>query len=210
MKKVTVYNDNGQKVEDIALNKDIFGIDPNEALVAMALRYQRNNSRKSIAHTKGKAEVRGGGKKPFRQKGTGRARRGSSRSPICIGGGVTFGPRNTRNFAIAMPRKQRRKALFSVLSKKLDGEQVFVLDKYGKKDIKTKQFAELHNKLPVEKSVLIVVGENSDVLTKSARNVEGVGIVDVRYLNIFDTLKYQSICFLKDSLPVLESTFLKS
>lgn len=209
MKNVTVYNDSGKKVEDIALEPKIFGLEPNEKLVAMALRYQQNNARKSISHTKTRGEVNGSGKKPYRQKGTGRARRGSDKSPLLIGGGIVFGPRSDKNYEIAMPKKQRRKALFCALSQKLANEGIFILDEYTKKEVKTKDFAKLHSQLPINKKLLIVVDQKNEVLEKSARNVEGVRVIDARYLNIFEILKYQSVCFLKKALPVVESTFLK-
>lgn len=208
MTKITVFNDTGKEVDSISLNKDIFGIEPNEQLVTLALKRQLSNARTNIAHTKLRSEVRGGGRKPFRQKGTGRARQGSSVSPINRGGGVVFGPRNVRNFTLQMPKKQRRKALFSVLSSKAKSKSIFALDAYTPTEIKTKRFVELFNKLPTEKSLLVVVDKQHEILTKSCRNIPGVKVILAQYLNIFDSLKYDKICFLKESLNTLESTFL--
>lgn len=209
MKKIVVFDDNGKKIEEISLNEAIFGIEPNEQLVLMALRRQLSNKRQSIAHTKLKSEVRGGGRKPHKQKGTGRARQGSIRSPQFKGGGVTFGPRSNRNFKIAMNKKQRRKALFSALSQKQSGECIFALKEYGKKEIKTKDFLDLYTKLPKNKSLLIVTDGPNEILEKSARNLQNVKTIRAEYLNIYDSLKFDKICFLKKSLEVLENTFLK-
>lgn len=208
MKKVVVFDDSGKKAEEITLNKDIFGVEPNLTVMALALKRQRANGRKNIAHAKLKSEVRGGGRKPFRQKGTGRARQGGSRSPINRGGGVVFGPRNNRNFSIQMPKKQRRLALFSALSQKLNDDKIFALSGYTKKEIKTKDFNALVAKLPVEKSLLVILDQPNEIIQKSAANLPQVKVILAQYLNMFDLLKYDSVCFLKDALPVVETTFL--
>ncbi len=206
--KITVYNDTGSKTSDVSISDKIFGVAPNKTLVFQALRRQQANARSAIAHVKNRSAVRGGGRKPFRQKGTGRARQGSTRSPLLRGGGVVFGPSNQRNFSIQMPKKQRRLALFSALSTKHQQESIFALEDYSSKEIKTKLLSELLKKLPVERSVLIVLDKPNEILQKSAMNIPNVKIILAPYLNVFDIMKYEKICFLKNALPVLESTFL--
>jgi len=208
--KVTVYSQTGEKKGDVTLNKDIFGHEVNEGLIHQMLVLQQANARSPIAHTKTRGEIRGGGRKPHRQKGTGRARFGSIRTRIHRGGGIVFGPRNTRNFTLAMPKKQRRKALFCTLSEKAKDNQVLVLDKYDAKEVKTKDFANMIGKLPVKRNALFVIPEKNEIIQKSARNLPNVKTVLAGYLNIQDLLKYQSLIFLKDSLPKLEETFLKA
>ncbi len=208
--KATVYTQTGEKKGEVTLNKDIFGIEVNEGLIHQMLILQQANSRSPIAHTKTRGEIRGGGRKPHRQKGTGRARTGSTRGPIHRGGGIVFGPRNTRNFTKMMPKKQRRKALFSALSSKASDKQILVVEKYDAKETKTKEFAAMIDKLPVERNALFVIPEKNEVIQKSSRNLPKVKTVLANYLNIQDVLKYQSLVFLKSSLPKLEETFLKA
>lgn len=208
--KATIYTQTGEKKGEVTLNKDIFGLEVNEGLIHQAMIMQQANSRRPIAHTKTRSEVRGGGRKPHRQKGTGRARFGSIRTPIHRGGGIVFGPRNTRNFEKAMPKKQRRKALFCALSAKAGDKQIMVLEKYDEKEPKTKKFAEMLKKLPVERSALVVIPGKDETIQKSGRNIENAKVILANYLNIKDLLKYQSIIFLQDSLPKLEETFLRA
>lgn len=207
--KATVYTQTGEKKGEVTLNKDIFGIEVNEGLIHQALVMQQANSRQPIAHTKTRGEIRGGGRKPHRQKGTGRARFGSTRTPIQRGGGVVFGPRNTRNFTKMMPKKQRRKALFCALSSKAKDNQVLVLEKY-EGDVKTKAFAEMIKKLPVERDALVIIPEKNESIQKSTRNLEKVKTILANYINVQDLLKYHTLIFLKDSLPKLEETFLRA
>lgn len=205
--KAVIYNQKGEKKGEIALNDAIFGLTPNEGLVHRALILQMANARKPIAHTKTRGEIRGGGRKPHRQKGTGRARTGSTRGPIHRGGGIVFGPRNTRNFELMMPKKQRRKALFCALSAKAGKERILVLDEY-KGEVKTKPFASLLSKLPIERDVLVVVSGPNEGVEKSAKNIKNAKTVHANYLNVKDLLKYETILFLEDALAKLEETFL--
>jgi large subunit ribosomal protein L4 len=207
MTKATVYNQKGEKKGEVTLNKDVFGHEVNEGLIHRALILQMANSRKPIAHTKTRGEIRGGGRKPHAQKGTGRARFGSIRTPIHRGGGIVFGPRNDRNFSVAMPKKQRRKALFCALSSKANDNQVMVLEEY-KGAVKTKEFASLVSKLPVDRNVLVVVAGKDDSVEKSARNLTNVKTIHAGYLNVKDLLKYKSVLFLSDALTKVEDTFL--
>jgi large subunit ribosomal protein L4 len=206
--KVAVYNQKGESKGEVTLNKDIFEVEVNEGLIHEALILQQANLRNPIAHTKTRGEVRGGGRKPHPQKGTGRARFGSIRTPIHRGGGIVFGPRNTRNFTKMMPKKQRRKALFCALSSKAADKQIIVLEGFDNKEIKTKDFAEMIKNLPIERNALFVLPEGNEVFQKSSRNVANAKTILANYLNIRDLLKYRSLVILKDSLGKIEETFL--
>lgn len=208
MPKVTLYNQKGEKKGDVQVSEQIFGAKFNKDLVHQALVRQLSNGRLGvIAHTKTKAEVRGGGRKPFRQKGTGNARQGSIRSPHMIGGGVAHSPRNNRNFHKQMPKKQRRLALFSALSVKFSEDKIMALDKY-EGDMKTKAFAEMIKSLPIQKDVLVVLSEKSPIIEKSGNNIPSVKTLLVNYLNIADLQKYDSIVFLESALKKMEEVFL--
>lgn len=206
--KAQVYNQKGESKGDITLNSDIFGVAVNEGLMHQALVRQLANSRSAIAHVKTRGEVRGGGRKPHRQKGTGRARAGSSRISQWRGGGTTFGPRNTRNFSKAMPKKQRRKALFCALSSKANENGILILEKYDSDKIKAKDFAELIKKLPIERNVLVVIPSKNEVIQKSSRNLTNTKTILANYLNIRDILKYEKVLILKDALDTVEEVFL--
>lgn len=207
--KVDLYSQAGMKTGEVDLPKEIFEVEFNEDLVHQALIYQLANGRQaSTAHTKLKSEVSGGGRKPYAQKHTGRARQGSTRSPQMKGGGVVFGPRNNRNFTLRMPAKQRRKALFCALSDKAKDGLVFALEKY-EGESKTKNFAALLKKLPIKKDVLIVIAEKNSTLELSARNLTNAKTVLAGYVNIHDLQKYDTVLLLKDSIKKLEEVFLK-
>lgn len=208
--KIKVYNQKGEVAKEVALPKEIFGLEIKEALIHKALIRQLSNKRSPIAHTLEKGEVRGGGRKPYRQKGTGRARQGSTRNPHFVGGGVAFGPRSVRNFQKQMPKKERRKALFMALSAKAQDKQIFGLEKYEDKDLKTKNFAELLKKLPVERDVLVVLPENNTDYTNVRRvagNLPNVKVILSNYLNIQDLQKYDSVCMVGDSIKSIQETF---
>ncbi len=209
MAKIALYNQNGEQKGDITASDKIFSVTFHKDLIHQALVRQLANARvASIAHTKTKAEVKGGGAKPFRQKGTGRARQGSIRNPHYVGGGVAFGPRNEKNFKKNMPKKQRRVALFSALSAKLKDDQIFALEEYKTEGPKTKAFVEMLYKLPVNDDVLVVLPEKNEALQKSARNVPFAKIILVNYLNIADLQKYRHVMFMKDAIAKLEKTYL--
>lgn len=204
--KIDLYAQTGEKKGQVELNKEFFEVPYNEDLIHQALVRQHANGRVAIAHTKTRGEVRGGGRKPFRQKGTGSARQGSRRNPHFRGGGVVFGPRNNRNFSVDMPKKQRRKALFSALSAKAKADQIIALEKY-EGEVKTKTFAELLNKLPIERNVLVVIQEKNEVIQKSTNNLANAKTIIVNYLNIADLQKYRKVLFLQDALPKMEEIF---
>lgn len=208
--KINIYNQKGDVAKDLNLPKEVFGLEIKESVMHKALIRQLSNSRNPIAHTLEKGEVRGGGAKPYRQKGTGRARQGSTRNPHFVGGGVAFGPRNTANFQKQMPKKERRKALLMALSAKAQGKQVFGLDKYQDKEFKTRNFVELLGKLPVERDVLVVVAENNDDyknLKRVTGNISNVKTILANYLNIQDLQKYESLCLVGDSVQKIKETF---
>lgn len=207
--KAPLYNQKGESIGEVALNETIFGAKMNLGLIQQALMLQEANSRHPIAHTKQRGEVRGGGRKPYKQKHTGRARQGSIRAPHYKGGGVVFGPRNVRNFTLAMPKKQRRQALFSVLSGKAHDKQIIVLDKYEAKETKAKSFAAMLKKLPVTRNTLVVIPGKNELVQKSSRNLENSKTILVNYLNVHDLLTYETLLFFKDALPKAESLFLK-
>lgn len=206
--KVDLYTQSGTKSGSLDLPKEIFEVPFNKDLVHQALLRQLSNSRSPIAHTKTRGEVSGGGRKPFRQKGTGNARQGTIRAPHMRGGGVVFGPRNNRNFQKDMPKKQRRKALLSALSEKARQGEVIGLEAYESKVPKTKEFADLMTKIPVERSALVVIPDKNEALQKSARNIPNVKTILASYLNIHDLQKYKTVIVLKDSVKKLEETFL--
>jgi large subunit ribosomal protein L4 len=207
--KVALYSQKGEEKGTLDLPKEIFELPFNKDLVHQALVRQLANKRIAIAHTKTKGEVRGGGAKPFKQKGTGRARQGSTRSPHMRSGGVTFGPRNDRNFSKDMPKKQRRKALFCALSEKARNKQILGLEEYKVETPNTKAFAELLKKLPIKKDVLVVISEKNAELQKSISNLSRAKTILAPYINIQDLQKYDTILLLKDAVDKLKETFLE-
>ncbi len=206
--KTQVYNQKGEKKESISLNEEIFGVPLNSDLVHQVAVSQMSNKRRNIACTKDRSEVRGGGKKPWRQKGTGRARHGSNRSPIWKGGGVTFGPRKERNFKKKIPSKMKRKAFFMVLSEKLRNDSLIVLDKLEIKDKKTKEMAKILGNLPCkEKKCLIGLRENNKDILLSTNNIPGVSVKEVRNLNVLDLLSKKYLLVTKDAVKKIEEVF---
>lgn len=203
----------------------VFGVKANEALVHQAAVTQMANQRQVIAHTKDRSEVRGGGRKPWAQKGTGRARHGSSRSPIWIGGGITFGPRNDRNFKMRINKKMRQNALLMVLSDKAANDKIIILDKLEIADYKTKIFnqiisgfeakafidkkiAKAKSKKPaVKRSLLIIIDKGEDKLNYSARNLRGVELMNLDNINIVDLLKYKNLILVKSVVEKLAERY---
>ena len=208
MVKVDVYNQAGDKTSSKTLNKNIFEVKVNEELIHQALVMQQANARYNLWSVKDRSAVRGGWRKPFRQKGTGRARQGTIRAPQMKGGGVVFWPSGIRNFSKTMPKKQRRVALFSALSAKAKDKQIFCLEGY-EWEIKTKVFAELISNLPVDRNVLFIISEKNNTLEKSANNIQSVKTILASNINIADLLKYRKICLVWDVDKKLEEIFLK-
>lgn len=208
--KITTYNEKGEKVGETLLPKEIFEVPMNSDLVYQVAVSQAANKRKIVAHTKDRSEVRGGGRKPWRQKGTGQARHGSIRSPIWRGGGVTFGPRKSRIFKKEIPKKMRRKALFIVLSAKVKDNLLIVLDEFKMDQIKTKIIAQVLKNLPCkEKSCLIALPQKDNKLILSIRNLPEVKAVEIRNLNVLDLLSFKYLIIPKESIKIIKETFLK-
>jgi large subunit ribosomal protein L4 len=210
MLKVDLYNQEGQKKGEVNVPEEIFGQEFNRDLVQQAFLRQAANARLGmIAHTKTKGEVSGTGKKPFRQKGTGNARQGSTRNPHQYHGGVAFGPRNNRNYKQDMPKKQRRLALFSALSEKHRENRIIALEGYDNDKTKTRNLVEMLHKLPIEKNVLIVLPSRNVLVEKSGNNIPFVKTLIVNYLNIADLQKYDHILFIEEALKKMEQIFLQ-
>lgn len=208
--KFPVYNKEGKKVDEISLPKEIFDVKLNTDLLHQIVVSQMANKRQITAHTKDRSEVRGGGRKPWRQKGTGRARHGSTRSPIWRGGGITFGPRKERIFEKDIPKKMRRKALFMVFTEKAKGNLLVILDKIQIDEPKTKEFTKILKKLPCrESSCLIALPEYDKKVFLSARNIKKTNIVEARNLNVIDLMSSKYLLMAKETIKTLEKTFLK-
>lgn len=208
--KVAVYNQEGKESGEMNLPKEIFDVQMNADLVHQVLISQTANKRQVSAHTKDRSEVRGGGRKPWRQKGTGRARAGSIRSPLWKGGGVTGGPRNEKVYEKAIPTKMRRKALFMVLSEKAKNNLLVVLDKMEMETAKTKAMANMMEKLPLAKDSRLVTALNGDKkINLAARNIKKTGVTEARNLNVANLLNYKYLLISKDGIKDLEKTFIK-
>ncbi len=208
--KVDTYNQKGEVSGSAVLPKEIFQVPMNADLVHQVLISQTANHRQVSAHTQTRGEVRGGGKKPWRQKGTGRARHGSTRSPIWKGGGVSGGPRNDKNYTKDVPTKMRRKALFMVLSEKAKNNLLVVLDSMEIDSLKTKVMASLIKKLPVKDASRLVVSLNNDKkVYLASRNIKKTGVSEARNLNIVDLLNYKYVLVTKEGIKNIEETFLK-
>ncbi len=201
MIKVNVYNLEGAATGSMELPESIFGVALNPELVHEAVRVLRSESRQVVAHTKTRGEVRGGGKKPWKQKGTGRARHGSIRSPIWKGGGVVFGPRNTRNFVLAMNRKARIKALYMTLSDKAANEQLLLIDGMPK-DLKTSAAHTLLSKLPLKgnKKILLALGVAQKDARRSLRNIASTETMGAAHLNVYDILRFPNLVMTTEGL----------
>lgn len=208
--KVDLYTQKGEKNGSLELPKEIFEVEFNSDLVHQALVRQLANSRVAIAHTKTKSHVSGGGKKPYRQKGTGNARQGSIRSAQWRGGGIIFGPNKFRNFEKDMPKKQRRKALFSALSEKARNNEIIGLEGYDTEKPRTKDFAAMLKKLPIERNVLIVISEKNSFVQKSSANIPFAKTIIANYVNIQDLQRYKKVLLFKDSVDKLKEVFLQS
>ncbi|HDJ30469.1 MAG TPA: 50S ribosomal protein L4 [bacterium] len=207
---VKVYNQEGKKVDEISLPKEIFEVPLNKDLVHQVAVCQMANRRVPIAHTKDRGEVRGGGRKPWAQKGTGRARHGSIRSPIWIGGGVTFGPRKEKKFEKKIPKKMKRKALFMVLSAKAKEGCLIVLENLKLKEPKTKSMVNILDKLPSKnQSSLIALPEVDKNVVLSARNIPKVATIEARNLNVLDLLSFKYLIMPKESIKIIKDTFLE-
>jgi large subunit ribosomal protein L4 len=211
MAKVKIYNQLGEEAGEMQLDASLFDVKVSPALVHEAVIAQSANAREAIAHTKTRGEVRGGGRKPWKQKGTGRARHGSRRSPIWIGGGITFGPRSIRNFAKKMNRKARRKALAMVLSDKVNHEKMIALEGLTLTESKTKALSSILTKLPTsEKKTLLVTVPENKVVAKSAQNLQGVQTIPANALNVIDLLSYEYVVATKPAIELITKLYNRS
>jgi len=206
MPKVDLYNMNGEVVGDIELQDSIFGVDPNVQVMHIAVLNQLANRRQGTQSTKTKSEVRGGGKKPWRQKGTGRARHGSIRSAQWIKGGIALGPK-PRSYSYTIPKKVKRLALKSALSSKVVDNDILVLDNLAVEEGKTKKMVSILNNLKVDKSALIVLSNDSELTARAARNIPGVKTAYVNTINVFDLLKYEKFIITKEAVAKVEEVY---
>ena len=205
MLKVDVLDMKGKKVKDIELNENVFGVDVNDIVVHTALVNYLANQRQGTGSTKTRAEVRGGGRKPWRQKGTGRARQGSIRAPQWMKGGIALGPK-PRSYKYAIPKKMRKLALKSVLASKVEEKELIVVDKLELKEIKTKEMVKVLNNLNTKKALIVLSEKNLNVQA-SARNIENVKTTLVNTINVFDLLKYDNLVVTEDAIKKLEEVY---
>ena len=203
MPKVALYNQNGSTAGDIELNDSVFGIEPNESVVFDAILMQRASLRQGTHKVKNRSEVRGGGRKPWRQKGTGRARQGSIRSPQWRGGGIVFGP-TPRSYAYKLPKKVRRLAIKSALSSKVNDNNLIVLEDLNLDAVKTKEMAAILQGLSIEKKALIVTADANETVELSARNLPGVTVVEANGINVLDVVGHEKLVMTKAAVEKVE------
>ncbi|MFC5465866.1 50S ribosomal protein L4 [Lederbergia graminis] len=203
MPKVALLNQTGQQVGEVDLNESVFGIEPNNAVVFEAVLMQRASLRQGTSKVKNRSEVRGGGRKPWRQKGTGRARQGSIRSPQWRGGGTVFGP-VPRSYSYKLPKKVRRLAIKSALSTKVLEQSLVVLETLSFDAPKTKEFANVLANLPVGKKALFVTDVLNENVALSARNIPGVTVVDAANLNVLDVVGHNTLVMTKAAVEKVE------
>jgi large subunit ribosomal protein L4 len=206
MPMADVYNIDRQKVSEIELNDAVFGSDVNQDVIYDVVRMQQAARRRGTAKTKGRSEVSGGGRKPWRQKGTGRARSGTNRSPLWRGGGIVFGPQ-PRSYAFKVPRKVRKKALISALSMKCKDNLMFILKDFPMAEIKTKKFKEVVDRFGWGKA-LFVIDQSYPVLEMSSKNLKDVKMVRSEGINVYDLLDYHEVVFLEPSVKKVEGALL--
>ena len=205
MSQISVFDMTGKKVADTELNDAIFGIEPNKAIMhAMVVNYLANQ-RQGTQSTLTRTEVRGGGRKPWRQKGTGHARQGSTRAPQWTGGGVVFAP-VPRDYSFKMNKKEKRAALKSVLTSKVQENKFIVLDELKLAEVKTKEMKKVLDNLKVN-NALVIIGDDSENVALSARNIAGVQTASVNTINVFDMLKYNTIIATKSSVASIEEVY---
>ena len=205
MANVAVYNMEGKEVDKIELNDSIFGVEINEHLVHMAVLQQLANKRQGTQKAKTRSEVRGGGRKPWRQKGTGHARQGSTRSPQWTGGGVVFAP-TPRDYSFKLNKKEKRAALKSALTSRVVENKFVVVDELKLDEIKTKKFVEVLKNLNVEKA-LVVLNDMDEKVIASAANIPTVKTTQTNELNVFDVLKYDTVVLTKAAVATIEEVY---
>lgn len=206
MPNCSVFDSKGNKVSDITLADSIFGIEPNVSAMHLCVVNYLANQRQGTQSTKTRSEVSGGGKKPWRQKGTGRARQGSTRAPQWTHGGIAHGPK-PREYGFSINKKVRKLAMRSALSSKVAAEEMIVLESLELEAIKTKEVVKVLSALETGKKVLIVLPEKNDVIYRSARNIAGVNVSMVNTLNVYDILNSDTIVVLKDAVAKIEEVY---
>jgi len=209
MIKFPVHNLKGEKVKDIELSENIFGVKRNDALLHQVFVSQYANRRQVLAHTKDRAERAGSGIKPWRQKGTGRARVGSVRTPVWRKGGIVFGPTKDRNFKKDVPKKMGRKALAVALSGKASDKELFLLENLPMKEVKTKLMSDAMKNLRIKGSVLIGFSEKERGAKRTTRNLPRVTNIDAKNLNVFDVLNSKNLVLSEESIKILENKYSK-
>ena len=205
MANVSVYNIEGKEVGSIELNDAVFGVEVNEHLVHMAVVNQLANNRQGTQSAKTRSEVSGGGRKPWRQKGTGHARQGSTRAPQWTGGGIVFAPK-PRDYSFKMNKKEKKLALLSALTSMVADNKIVVLDEFKLDEIKTKKFAEVMNNLKVSKALVVLEGENKNVVL-SGRNIPTVKVSATNEINTYDVLKYDTLVVTKAAVEKLQEVY---
>ncbi|MDU6181972.1 MAG: 50S ribosomal protein L4 [Anaerococcus vaginalis] len=207
MPKVEVLNIKGENVGEIELNETLFAAEIAETAVYDTVKNQLANKRQGTQSAKTRAEVRGGGRKPFRQKGTGRARQGSIRAPHYTGGGIVFAPK-PRDYSYKIPKKMRRKALYSVLTSKVNDNELIVLDELKLDSYKTKEANEILTNINANKKAYVVIAENDDKVYRSFRNIEGCNVEKANLINVYDLLRHDKLVITKDAINKLEEVFI--
>lgn len=205
MAKVSVYNIEGKEVDSIELNDSIFGVEINEHLVHLAVLQQLANKRQGTQKAKTRSEVSGGGRKPWRQKGTGHARQGSIRAPQWKGGGVVFAP-TPRDYSFKINKKEKALAIKSALTSRVEANKLIVLDELNFGEIKTKNMVNVLNNLKINKA-LVVTGEKNENVTLSARNIEGVRTTVSNSISVYDILKFDTLVLTKDAVQKIEEVY---
>ena len=206
MARADVFDIEKNKVSEIELSDDVFGAEVNEATIYDVVKMQLASRRSGTAQTKERGDVQGGGKKPWRQKGTGRARAGTSRSPVWRGGGTVFGP-HPRDYGYSLPKKVRRRALISALSMKFKDDKMMILRDFPLEEISTKAFHQAVSRLGMKKALFVIDAENT-VLLKSSRNIKDVKMIRSEGINVYDILKYEHLVLLEPSVKKIEGALL--
>ncbi|HPF43542.1 MAG TPA: 50S ribosomal protein L4 [Syntrophomonadaceae bacterium] len=206
MPKVALYDMNGAQIGEVELSDEVFGIEPNQAVLYDFVKMQLANKRVGTSSTKTRAEVRGGGKKPWRQKGTGRARVGSTRNPVWTKGGIAFGPK-PRDYSYKLPRKVRRLAMKSALSSKVLDNNLILINELTFEEPKTKLMVQVLEKLNAAQKTLVVTADSDVNVTKSANNIPGVKLLKADFINVYDLLNYETLLITRDAVARVEEVF---
>ena len=206
MPKVALYDMSGAQIGELELNDSVFGIEPNKSVMYDFVKMQLANKRVGTSSSKTRAEVSGSGKKPWRQKGTGRARVGNRRNPVWTGGGIAFGPR-PRDYSYRLPRKVRKLAMKSALSSKVLENNIIVVDQLSFDEPRTKQMVATLQALNSGKKTLVITADGDANITKSARNIPGVKPLRVDYINVYDLLRYDTLLITRDAVAKVEEVY---